>query len=273
MNRNTTLLLSVLASMAATLSLTACKTKPANTEQPADKPATQAAADTKPAESTPSEAKPADAKPAETKPAEATPAAAKPAEAKPTEAKPTEAKPVEKKAEPQAAAKDEPKKEEPKKDEPKKDEAKKDDAKKEEAKKDEAKKEEPKPAVTFLNCDKAEPLATKKLDSGVIIEDLKLGEGSECKPGATVTINYHGTLKDGGNMFDTTRGKQPATFPLNRLIKGWQQGVPGMKPGGIRRLTIPYAQAYGENGRPPVIPAKADLVFIIELIGVVEPTK
>ena len=261
MNRNTTLLLSVLASIAATLSLTACKTKPANTEQPADKPAAQAAADTKPAEPTPSEAKPAEAKPAETKPAEAAPA-------KPAEAKPAEAKPVEKKAEPQVAAKDEPKKEEPKKDE-----AKKDDAKKEEAKKDEAKKEEPNPAVTFLNCDKAEPLATKKLDSGVIIEDLKLGEGSECKPGATVTINYHGTLKDGGNMFDSTRGKQPATFPLNRLIKGWQQGVPGMKPGGIRRLTIPYAQAYGENGRPPVIPAKADLVFIIELIGVVEPTK
>jgi peptidylprolyl isomerase len=74
-------------------------------------------------------------------------------------------------------------------------------------------------------------------------------------------------------MFDTTRGKQPATFPLNRLIKGWQQGVPGMKPGGIRRLTIPYAQAYGESGRPPVIPAKADLVFIIEAIGVVEATK
>ncbi len=103
--------------------------------------------------------------------------------------------------------------------------------------------------------------------------ELKIGEGAEAKSGAVVTINYHGTLKEGGTMVDSTRGKQPATFPLNRLIKGWQQGVPGMKPGGIRRLTIPYALAYGEAGRPPVIPPKSDLIFIIELIQVVEPTK
>jgi FKBP-type peptidyl-prolyl cis-trans isomerase len=260
MNRNSSLLLGVLASMAATISLTACKTKPANTEQPAEQPEAQAAANPKPAETAPVETKPAETKPAE--------AAATPTESKPSESKPTDAKPAEKKAEPQVAAKDQ-----PTKDETKKEEIKKEEIKKEEIKNEEIKKEEPKPVVTFLNCDKAEPLATKKLDSGVIAEDLKLGEGSECKPGATVTINYHGTLKDGGSMFDTTRGKQPATFPLNRLIKGWQQGVPGMKPGGIRRLTIPYAQAYGESGRPPVIPAKADLVFIIELIGVVEPNK
>lgn len=247
MKRNPLILLGLLVPMTATLSLTACKSKPAATEPAADTA-------TKPAEAAP------ETKPAETKPAETNAAEAKPVETKVAEAKPVEAKPAETKTEPapQVAKKDEPKKEE---------------AKKEEAKKEAVKKEEPKPAVTFLNCDKAEPLATKKLDSGVIVEELKLGEGSECKPGATVTINYHGTLKDGGTMFDSTRGKQPATFPLNRLIKGWQQGVPGMKPGGIRRLTIPYAQAYGENGRPPVIPAKADLVFIIELIGVVEPNK
>lgn len=134
-------------------------------------------------------------------------------------------------------------------------------------------KPETKPAVTFLNCDDATAITTKTSENGLVIEELRLGEGAEAKPGATVTINYHGTLKDGGTMFDTTRGKQPSTFPLNRLIKGWQQGVPGMKPGGIRRLTIPFALAYGEAGRPPVIPPKSDLVFIIELIQVVEPTK
>lgn len=134
-------------------------------------------------------------------------------------------------------------------------------------------KAEAKPTVTFLNCDSAPAISTKTTDTGLVIEELKIGEGAEAKSGATVTINYHGTLKDGGTMFDTTRGKQPATFPLNRLIKGWQQGVPGMKPGGIRRLTIPYALAYGEAGRPPVIPPKSDLVFIIELVQVVEPTK
>lgn len=134
-------------------------------------------------------------------------------------------------------------------------------------------KPEPKPQVTFLNCDNAVAISTKTNDNGLVIEELKLGEGEPAKSGAIVTINYHGTLKEGGTLVDTTRGKQPATYPLNRLIKGWQQGVPGMKPGGIRRLTIPYQLAYGEAGRPPVIPPKSDLVFIIELIQVVEPSK
>lgn len=255
MKRNLWTLLGV--SVSAALVLAACQSKPAS--QPASEPAAdQAAAESQPAPSTqeaPKQEAPKQEPPKQEAPKQEAPKPATPSPAKPEEKKPEAATPQAKAVE------------------PKKEEVKKEEAKKEEVKKDEAKKEEPKPVVTFLNSDKAEALATKKLDSGVIVEDLKLGEGSECKPGATVTINYHGTLKDGGTMFDTTRGKQPATFPLNRLIKGWQQGVPGMKPGGIRRLTIPYAQAYGENGRPPVIPAKADLVFIIELIGVVEPTK
>jgi FKBP-type peptidyl-prolyl cis-trans isomerase len=251
---NRILSLMTTSSLLLALSLPGCKSKPAE-----ETPATTTA-EAQQAQATPGEPKPDAAKqeppkqeaPTQELPKQESPKQepakkdeAKPAESKPADTKPADTKPDEKKPEP---AKPDLKKEEPKK-------------------------EEAKPAVTFLNCDKAEALSTKKLDSGVIVEDLKLGEGSECKSGATVTINYHGTLKDGGTMFDTTRGKQPATFPLNRLIKGWQQGVPGMKPGGIRRLTIPYAQAYGESGRPPVIPAKADLVFIIELIGVVEPAK
>ncbi|MBL8874261.1 MAG: FKBP-type peptidyl-prolyl cis-trans isomerase [Phycisphaerae bacterium] len=124
-----------------------------------------------------------------------------------------------------------------------------------------------------MNSDTAPALSTKTLENGLVIEELKIGEGADAKSGAIVTINYHGTLKEGGTLVDSTRGKQPATYPLNKLIKGWQQGVPGMKPGGIRRLTIPYALAYGEAGKPPVIPPKSDLVFIIELIQVVEPSK
>lgn len=239
------------------ITLPGCKSKPAPETAAAE---AQPAADALKAESKPVENKPVETKPAETKPADPKPAEAKAEVLKQEPPKPESTKTAEVKPAPEKAAEAKPVDKKP-------------EAKKEEPKKEEVKKEEPKPVVTFLNCDKAEALTTKKLDSGVIVEDLKLGEGSECKPGATVTINYHGTLKDGGAMFDTTRGKQPATFPLNRLIKGWQQGVPGMKPGGIRRLTIPYAQAYGENGRPPVIPAKADLVFVIELIGVVEPVK
>ncbi|HEX8877983.1 MAG TPA: FKBP-type peptidyl-prolyl cis-trans isomerase [Phycisphaerales bacterium] len=256
MKRNLWILLGV--SVSAALVLAACQSKPASppaSDQPATEsqpaPSTQEA----PKQEAPKQEATKQEPPKQEAPKQEAPKQEAPKQEAPKPAAPAPTKPEEKK--PDAA----------------KPQAKADEPKKEEAKKEEAKKEEPKPAVTFLNSDKAEPLATKKLDSGVIVEDLKLGEGSECKPGATVTINYHGTLKDGGTMFDTTRGKQPATFPLNRLIKGWQQGVPGMKPGGIRRLTIPYAQAYGENGRPPVIPAKADLVFIIELIGVVEPAK
>lgn len=105
------------------------------------------------------------------------------------------------------------------------------------------------------------------------IEDLKIGDGKEATGGATITINYHGTLASDGKMFDSTRGKQPATFPLGRLIPGWQAGIPGMKVGGIRVLRIPYQLAYGERSIPgpdgsPLIPAKSDLVFAIELLDV-----
>lgn len=108
----------------------------------------------------------------------------------------------------------------------------------------------------------------------LVMEDLKVGEGKECPPGATVEINYHGQLTD-GFVFDTTRGKQPATFPLARLIQGWQLGIPGMKEGGIRRLTIPSQLGYGPrdvgqrpDGTGPLIPANSTLVFTIELKSV-----
>ena len=105
------------------------------------------------------------------------------------------------------------------------------------------------------------------LPSGIILEDLVLGKGDSCPPNATVTIHYRGTLKD-GTEFDSSIGRgQPATFALADLIQGWQEGIPGMKPGGKRKLTIPYRLAYGERGRPPVIPAKADLIFEIELFS------
>lgn len=102
------------------------------------------------------------------------------------------------------------------------------------------------------------------------IEDLKIGDGKEVMAGSTITIHYHGTLASNGKQFDSTRGKEPATFPLQRLIPGWQAGIPGMKVGGIRILRIPYQLAYGEREIPgpdgsPLIPAKSDLVFSIEV--------
>lgn len=99
---------------------------------------------------------------------------------------------------------------------------------------------------------------------GLKIWDVKEGKGEAIKEGADVTIHYTGWTLD-GKIFDSSVSRgEPAKFPLGRLIKGWQIGVPGMKPGGLRRLSIPYQLAYGEAGRPPTIPAKATLIFEIE---------
>lgn len=109
-----------------------------------------------------------------------------------------------------------------------------------------------------------------ELEGGLIAEDIKVGEGYEVKPGGAVVVHYHGTLKDGGKVFDSSfqRG-EPIAFPLGGVIQGWQKGVPGMKIGGVRRLTIPSAMGYGERGAGGDIPPNADLVFVIQLIDAV----
>lgn len=98
----------------------------------------------------------------------------------------------------------------------------------------------------------------------VRIEDIVEGQGDACPKNATITIHYTGMLLS-GKVFDSSLPGQPVTFPLRRLIQGWQEGIPGMKVGGKRRLTIPWRMAYGEAGAPPDIPPRADLVFEIEL--------
>jgi len=99
-------------------------------------------------------------------------------------------------------------------------------------------------------------------------EDLVVGTGKTCPPNATVKLHYTGTLKSDGSKFDSSVGGPPAEFPLSDLIRGWQYGVPGMKVGGKRKLTIPWQFGYGERGSPPKIPGKSDLVFEIELVDV-----
>ncbi|MFG0327351.1 MAG: FKBP-type peptidyl-prolyl cis-trans isomerase [Phycisphaerales bacterium JB037] len=106
-----------------------------------------------------------------------------------------------------------------------------------------------------------------ELDQGVIAQDLEVGTGSECPPGATVSVHYRGTLDD-GSEFDSNWDSEPATFPLDHLIEGWKIGIPGMKVGGVRKLTIPHEVGYGERGSPPVIPPRATLHFDIKLVAV-----
>lgn len=98
------------------------------------------------------------------------------------------------------------------------------------------------------------------------IEDIKVGEGAEATAESTVTAHYTGAIASTGAIFESSLDSgQPATFALNQVIKGWQEGVPGMKVGGTRRLIIPAALAYGDQSPSPDIPANSALVFDIVL--------
>lgn len=101
------------------------------------------------------------------------------------------------------------------------------------------------------------------------IIDLSEGSGNSVPEGATITAHYTGALVKNGIIFQSSHdfGK-PITFGLNQVINGWTVGVPGMKVGGMRRLIIPAAQAYGSSSPAPNIPANSDLVFDIELVAI-----
>ena len=100
--------------------------------------------------------------------------------------------------------------------------------------------------------------------------DLVAGNGQVVKASDTVTVHYTGATATDGTIFQSSLDTgQPVTFPLNQVIKGWTQGIPGMKVGGTRRLLIPAAQAYGATPPPGSgIPPNADLVFDVALIKI-----
>jgi len=105
--------------------------------------------------------------------------------------------------------------------------------------------------------------------SGLVMRELVKGEGEAPKPTDTVRVHYTGTLPD-GTVFDSSikRG-EPIEFPLDRVVKGWTEGLQLMRPGGKARLTIPAALGYGDDGQG-MIPPKSALVFEVELLAVVE---
>lgn len=102
----------------------------------------------------------------------------------------------------------------------------------------------------------------------LVITDITVGTGKEAKTGSNITANYTGALATTGIVFESSLDQgQPASFGLDQVIKGWQNGVPGMKEGGKRRLIIPAKLAYGDQASA-TIPANSALVFDIELISV-----
>ncbi len=102
----------------------------------------------------------------------------------------------------------------------------------------------------------------------LVVEDVVVGEGAEAVPGGVVEVHYVGVDYETGDEFDSSWGRgQTATFPLNGLIKGWQDGIPGMRAGGRRRLICPPADAYGPAGGGHRLSGRT-LIFVIDLVSV-----
>lgn len=114
----------------------------------------------------------------------------------------------------------------------------------------------------------AQAPAQRPLPEGLKITDRVVGDGPECPPGASVTVNFTARLADGTIYDSTAKRKRSWTIPLANpnVIAGLREGIPGMRTGGTRTIFIPWALAYGEGGRDP-IPPKNDLTFEIELLS------
>lgn len=119
----------------------------------------------------------------------------------------------------------------------------------------------------------AEPASSEPASAPVtalVKEDLVPGKGKAAKTGDSVKVHYTGTLLNGKKFDSSLDRKEPFEFKLgaSMVIKGWDEGVVGMKVGGKRKLTIPADMAYGKDGRPPTIPPNSPLVFEIELVKI-----
>ncbi len=125
----------------------------------------------------------------------------------------------------------------------------------------------PLPAAT---ASAAAPPPVEDRGEGLLVQDLVVGHGRPAESGDTVAVHYVGTLED-HTEFDNSRArKRPFEVELGKgtVIKGWERGIPGMRVGGKRRLTIPPDLAYGPGGHPPKIPPSSTLIFEVEMIAV-----
>ncbi len=136
---------------------------------------------------------------------------------------------------------------------------------------EEAKPAEEKPAEEAKPAEEEKPVDTKTVttDTGLMYEDLVVGDGASPTAGQTVIVHYTGWLTNGTKFDSSVDQGRPFTFPIGqrRVIKGWDEGVLTMKVGGKRKLTIPPDLGYGARGAGGVIPPNATLVFEVELLG------
>jgi FKBP-type peptidyl-prolyl cis-trans isomerase FkpA len=121
--------------------------------------------------------------------------------------------------------------------------------------------------TAYLEKCAAEPGAVKT-ESGVVYREITPGTGPSPKATDTVKVNYRGTLINGTEFDSSYKRNEPASFPLNGVIKCWTEGVQKMKVGGKATLVCPSDVAYGDRGNPPTIPGGATLIFEIELLEV-----
>lgn len=120
-----------------------------------------------------------------------------------------------------------------------------------------------------LQANAAEP-KEEKTATGIVITQLKEGSGAMPKASETVKVHYRGVLEN-GKEFDSSYGRgQPATFPLNRVIPCWTEGVQKIKVGGKAKLLCPSNMAYGSRGVPGTIPPDATLIFEVELLEILK---
>jgi FKBP-type peptidyl-prolyl cis-trans isomerase FkpA len=136
----------------------------------------------------------------------------------------------------------------------------------------------PSPSTSSTTQQPAQPAAPQAtaarevtMPSGLKYQDLVVGNGAMAEEGTQVMVNYTGWLTDGtkfDSSLDPGRTPLPFTIGAGMVIRGWDEGVKGMRVGGKRKLTIPADLAYGERGYPPVIPANSTLVFEVEFVSV-----
>jgi FKBP-type peptidyl-prolyl cis-trans isomerase len=123
--------------------------------------------------------------------------------------------------------------------------------------------------AAFL-AEQAAAEGAQKSESGMVYFESAAGDGSSPTSTDTVKVHYHGTLRD-GSIFDSSRDREPVSFPLSGVVPCFSEGIMKMKVGGKSKLVCPPELAYGDRGAPPGIPPGATLVFEVELLEIVAP--